>query len=582
MNYERLRNGMANFVENPHDNADYLKELYAGLSWKVKLLFYFPTSRKRLSSEDSKKLFYRVVHEYLVRNRPVAQFTTPIGDSILSREEIDNIVANFGGHFSISSNISSSDAYVLRYLSEFIRFQIPIKLEYHYNRVCESLKIPFGSLESILSTPTLWLSFYYSELCLLVDSDVLEVKFHGNSIHLIPVTGFEKVMRQYWFSEAIEGMSTQSDNQNIKDLLVMATKQRRLSSKIINTAVDFILDKVFSIHVMYLGQELKSNESYLLLRKLIAFSIFIERNFLLGVTETTSSEICVQAGLDKNFLAIIDNVITNPACESNSFVVKAGDAYRHGTLGFKYGLKTLAGDIFHYREKNLGEINFGGVLGGKFEILYLSEYVKRCSYRSYKVYPGLKSKKGKDNVLGYDVDFIFYDIERNFYYFVQVKYSVHKLPKYFSEQYRFFNDANFIGKGSRQIRIFKDHCFSDVVIQKKLKNLGLGGASNDNSAFLVVHNIPYLNFYENDGVVFYEWNTFRSILNGGIQFAKVNGKVHEVNIGFKGEFENPSALIEGYFNEKLVGPHFNNAYQAFCSMMCISKIENYSLYSKML
>lgn len=64
-------------------------------------------------------------------------------------------------------------------------------------------------------------------------------------------------------------------------------------------------------------------------------------------------------------------------------------------------------------------------------------------------------------------------------------------------------------------------------IRKKLgqqKYKGLERATNENSHFVFLHNIPFLNFYQSDGIYFYEWNLFRNLMQG----AKVNFKQHGI------------------------------------------------------
>ncbi|WP_075186535.1 hypothetical protein [Teredinibacter haidensis] len=583
MNYERSQDEMLGFVENPRKLSEYLLDLSIAQSWKERVFSSIRLLQGNLSPDESKRLFYKVVANYLMHNCIDDAPSLSKADRVTSLEELDKAIENFRKHFSIDTAISTNDKDISKYLLEMIRLQMATKMEYHQNRVCESLGIPFSSGESILSMPHVWLSFYYSELCLLVNSDVLHVKFYKNRIYLMPSHRFEKEMLQYWFSETIEGLSTQSDDKNIKAILAStALYSRKIPFRRMEVVVDFILDKVFSIHVKYLDEYLKENESYQMLRKLIAFASIVERNFMSGIYETRSSDISGAAGIESEFLSEIDKVVSGSNSECNAYVTKRGDTYRHGTLGFKFGLKKLAGDMVKFREGERAQGTFGGVLGKKFEVEYLKKYIERCSYRKYKVLPGFKSKKVKDNIDGYDVDLILRDVERDFYYFVQVKYSLHKLPKYFSEQYKFFNDKDFMGKGFKQIRTLKNHCFTDDVIRKKLISSGARGASAENSAFLVVHNIPYLNFYECDNIVFYEWNTFRAILNGGLQFIDIDGKHEEVRVGFKGEFEDPIGLIDGYFNEPKFGPHFQRGYHAFCSFMSRSSVGNYTLLCKML
>tara|TARA_R110002072_G_scaffold47597_1_gene130728 strand:- start:55 stop:246 length:192 start_codon:yes stop_codon:yes gene_type:complete len=61
MNYEKLHDGMTSFAEKPYVFPEYLEDLSLALSWKERVFSSTRLLRGWLSSDESKRLFYKVV-----------------------------------------------------------------------------------------------------------------------------------------------------------------------------------------------------------------------------------------------------------------------------------------------------------------------------------------------------------------------------------------------------------------------------------------------------------------------------------------------------------------------------------------
>ncbi|MAM88853.1 MAG: hypothetical protein CME36_16235 [unclassified Hahellaceae] len=582
MNYDVADKEFLKFVENPMANKEHLLPLFSDLGLFDKLIFRIKPLRIFITKEKARKQFFKIVYDYITTESEAPNKLEGLNDNALAGAGIEKLINTASAFFKITTPYTHHPVEQVRTrASKSLHIQLATKIEYHLNRICEAQDSPFTVGGTFLSNPKQWITFYLSELCLLVDTGWLIVILRNNTIYIQPSDLFFKNMRRYWFSEIIEAMSDVSDSEAIRSVLAtLGTNLAEIPSWKSSAIVDLMLDKVFSINSRYIVDALRGNDNYKLIRRLIAFAIAIESRLLNGFSETSRREILQFHGVEKGTLELIDFVLADSA-EANAFVKIQDDSYVHGLLGFKYGARKFVGSIVSHASRKISDQNFGGILGEKFEEDYLYNYIKSCNLQRYEAWPGLQSKRG-DAVQGYDVDIIFHDKIRKFYYFVQVKYKCYDLPKYFSEQYRYFTDKGFNGKGIRQLSTFKNHCFSDEIIINKLKSKGIRGVSQSNSAFLIIHNIPFLNFHEKDGIYFYEWNTFRSILNGGLQVVRMEHGVDENFVGVEGNFESPDFIIDRYFEEQKFGQTLSVDYELFRSMYCEFDVNNYSIYSKML
>jgi hypothetical protein len=199
----------------------------------------------------------------------------------------------------------------------------------------------------------------------------------------------------------------------------------------------------------------------------------------------------------------------------SNFVVYEDRFFKRGNQQFKFGLKKLAGIVL---EESLTESKDPkGDIGKSFEADYILNYLKSLNFFGYESY-GVFKPSPAARIRGYDIDVILKDTKENLFFFIQVKYWFNNLPIHLDEKIKFFNGNDVRDKVFRQLVKLKEN-IEEEEIRNKLLDLGLEDARKDNSYFILLHNVPFLNFYEYAGVIFYEWNSFRNLLQQGRVFA---------------------------------------------------------------
>jgi hypothetical protein len=79
----------------------------------------------------------------------------------------------------------------------------------------------------------------------------------------------------------------------------------------------------------------------------------------------------------------------------------------------------------------------------------------------------------------------------------------------------------------------------------------------------LLHNLPLLNFYELDGIYFYEWNLLRNILrNGRVQYRN-NDDIAERYVLNKARLHRPQEMVEAYFEDGQDAAQMEQAYQLY-------------------
>lgn len=586
MNYQGIDRDLVDFAENPYKHISYLEDQLSPISLKNKILFKIKPLRYFISSTESKNLLYGRIVELLKQGINEKQLDSDIDEITDPQEQWENVRSIIGEYFCLftpylevykrdKAELNPIDLYLQRFLSN--------KIGYHCDRICESLDLVVEKSMNIISDRNLWLAYYLSELCFLIERGLLFVKIYFNNIYIYPTAEFGRVLKRYWFSETMENTSIEAEKQFFNTLFSELDFGVLIYSKeLMDSAVDLIIDKVFSIRKDYLSSEYKESENYELLRSVVAISILIETSSLRKVPylDFRLIEQCpyISEKACHLFRTSVSLEIEKKAI--GELIHKTELGYVRGYLDYKYGLKKLVDKVLQNPLRPKSEQNWGEKLGVEFEEKYLLKYINDVKYKHYKALPGIKSK-GKEKIKGYDVDLIIYDTERMHYYFVQVKYVTHELPKYFTEQYTFYNDKK-IQKGITQLKTFKDNVFTDNTIQQKLASRGVKKLQPQNCTYIFLHNIPYLNLHEEDGIFFYEWNTFRGILNGGEIINISKDSVFKNRVETNAKFDSPESIIEEYLHNEETGAAFRNNMNTFFSLTSHFELGEFSISSKAL
>lgn len=123
---------------------------------------------------------------------------------------------------------------------------------------------------------------FLSEAYLLLSNNMLKLCFKGNDIILEPSKAFKDRMKGYWFSEILESNSKISDMKAYHDMSIYLKNNMAIPKELADTSIDYVLDKVFSINVRFITEDICVNQRYLFLREIIYFSLVLECCSLVG------------------------------------------------------------------------------------------------------------------------------------------------------------------------------------------------------------------------------------------------------------------------------------------------------------
>jgi hypothetical protein len=165
---------------------------------------------------------------------------------------------------------------------------------------------------------------------------------------------------------------------------------------------------------------------------------------------------------------------------------------------------------------------YNQLIGDFFENTYLKKYFKtgiqECS-DYYKIHEnGIEKHEviDLDRKEKLDIDFIIEDLRRNRFIFVQSKYVRIGGTAYIAGDLDHLSGSFW--KGINQIEGAKK-AFESGMLDEVLINKGVVGATVDNSTFAIIHNVSNFDFQLlESGVVSYEWNTFRNLIQDGRYF----------------------------------------------------------------
>jgi hypothetical protein len=391
--------------------------------------------------------------------------------------------------------------------------------EYNKSRVSEKLNINLNGLELFPKFPNLWLVFYFSEILYFLLNDDFKATFSQGVVILAPHEKYDISFRRDWLSGDSEG------NSNIADLLSLKSRENfiyrsRITLENSEDIVTMCLDKIFSLKSSMLSEKLQNCKDLVTLKEIVLFSACVEcasykenyipESFFRKRTDIRDKTI-------NSLIAVLRKDRKDKSIASlENFVLYENRFFKRGLQNFKFGLKKLAGAVLKESLTDLKDPK--GDIGKSFEADYILNYLKGLDYFGYKARGEFKPRTGSK--YKYDIDLVLEDVEQKLFFFIQVKYWFSNLPIYLDEQIKFFNDKNKVQHAvAHQIAALKDN-MDERSIRDKLIACGLGGARKSNSYFILLHNIPFLNFYEFSGVIFYEWNVLRNILQNGRVFVQ--------------------------------------------------------------
>lgn len=556
MLFNQVDTALLHFLQNPLRNIDYLEKNCPEPKWHTRWLHRQPLLRWMLTHKQLKSLIGTELADSLRALKASLRTQLQPNPELIGTDNFDLYINTLKAYFHLeipARYFRNAPPSALESLSFYSKIALSNKLEYTCNRVTENLDLDESYVYSTLSHQQLWITYYLTETYFLLTQDLMQAKYRRGKILITPTPALLPGLRQRWLAEASEFHSNMSDRIYLQSVGGLLANGGSLSFQQRDALTNYILDKCLSIHVGYISPDLENNSRYQYLRDIVFIATFLEIRTYQGHRNThygafsayvnPASLSCMASALSSAQLPKVDS--------AQSFIAVRGSDYIRGALNFKYGLKKLVGFLLGDFKDPANPHDVKSLFGNNFEREHMIDYIRDIDEQRYRVHSGFKAKNNA-KIKKYDIDLVLEDTSHNTFYFIQAKYRLSAQPTFLSEQYEIMQRSDFKKGYALQLLELKNN-LADPSIRDKLNGLGLSAATEQNSHFILLHNLPFLNFYNHQGVCFYEWNLFRNILKNGKISISHNLNIREEHTLQGEQLNDPESIVEAYFGPTTSG-----------------------------
>lgn len=391
-----------------------------------------------------------------------------------------------------------------------------------------------------------FISFYhFSEALFLVFCGFGHVKKMENHFSIFP--GSKNTVRQFhreWLARYWESTSAQA-NIAYTDFLPYDAIHTPVFEAVIHEMGKGLRDKIFSIPSESYSDRLTGFESLKLIDKMCTIVSLCLWCLLKGQMSVAPYSLLQRVGVMQDDIEQLKQLQSSVFAPDRIFDFR-NDGIRLANPSFTIQLRQLLVKLFALLPKEeSGRIN--QVLGEYFEKDYLREYFSTKLNEvetHYIIHPGILDHEVPKIDEKLDIDFIVEDCRRQRLLFAQVKYLKAGGTAYLLGDLQYAQNTS-LQNGISQIRAAKN-ALSNGHLTDILQKRGLGHCTLSNSTFLVIHNVPNLDFQmTSDGISLYEWNTLRNLLQDGrCTFGHTRESMQEWRYHEPLPIENPDATIE--------------------------------------
>lgn len=349
--------------------------------------------------------------------------------------------------------------------------------------------------------------FRMNELLSLCISGNVKVRMFNKKMVFSPMgSQAKKEFYSTWFARYIETSSNLSFIKSILEILKLS--KGRIGEEILY----YVFERVFSLKPAELPKEaleLACVKTVLNCLRIILFSMYyFENNNVNNIdVDELSKELNISSNDIKTILSLQRSQLV-----SEQFISERNNRLYVNFIMFIKCIRSF----FDVLAKDFGEDSIrDSLIGGKCFEEYSIKKLISCDSKyqeRYIIFDGINRGDVKiENEL--DVEYILYDKKVGFYYFIQTKYSIFGERSFFDGEVKQIQKD--ILKGLKQLRSAKS-LFKDGKLMSVLKNIGIEQATLHNSCFVLLHNIPQLDYKEtNDKIALYDWGSFKNLLNNG-------------------------------------------------------------------
>jgi len=530
--YHGLDKGLVDFVYNPIKYKDYLKRRVGpsreGLGGLIDRI-----TEKKTDLQIFEECLFNLLLQAEKQIESLLSFSCEVVE--IERESALEQIKEYL-RIIVKADPTQLDSQSYRAeMYEYIDNQIATTFGYHADRISELYQLETGRLlssaGSVIIPPML-----LSEIYAFIRLNYIDLERQKGGFILKMNDRFLPEFHAHTLTELLESNSTLSLQYYLSGV---ATKinRRFITIELAQEAITYVLDKVLSLQERYLSDAVREGEHFELIKGCIAImlvsEVFSMHKCNVPASFLINNGICSASVI--NFVVSNLSALNPKQVRLFSVLSFVKGEFSRGNLEFNLATRHLvyaASNLYSDRNKRDNNLL---VFGDAFERDYIYRYASTLDRNRYKIYPSI-SPGNKADVKGYDIDLVIEDVLFGQFYFIQVKYKKTRLPKFFSERC-YELKTGFIRDYERQLRVFRDNLLHPS-IQRKLrqdKYKGLERATTDNSHFVFVHNVPFLNLYGCNGIYFYEWNFFRNLMRGGMMLWEGRG-------GFGHEKQKPFPL----------------------------------------
>lgn len=419
-------------------------------------------------------------------------------------------------------------------ICDSVNLQIDRMLESFHVGACNGSRFDAENLSDFIAF------YFFSEVLFLALTGVGSVSTSESVFTVAPADRAAVAeLHRKWFANYWESTSSAASIAYV-DYLPKGADRGPAFSEVIKLLGQMFRDKIFSIPAkdmpLKLGQ-LESMSWMTRLSELVALCMWCQ---LKNDMRYAPFSLLDRFEISRDHVSILKELISRYPQPDRIFAFSS-----HGVRITNPTLTTQVRAVLNDLVNELSEKQLNSYLGDFFENEYLSEYFSGEDMKSrYRAHAGFLAHEVNNDTLKPDVDLIIEDMQRSWYYFVQVKY--HKIggkAYLLGDLEHILSDK--LRKGIRQITDAKlameSGALKDVLVSR-----GLTDASLTNSTFMLVHNIPNFDFCVlPQGVVSYEWNTLRNLFRDGeVRY----GHTRQENAVWRNEapmpLEYPDAVID--------------------------------------
>ncbi len=349
--------------------------------------------------------------------------------------------------------------------------------------------------------------FYLNEVLFYIENNLAILAKEDNVIWIKSKAKYKDYYYRKWFAKVWDDASKKSIMSFTVFFNIVLTNDQIINE--LDNLSSFILDRLFFIHPDYTLKKYKNKNSYQYVYKLCRFFILLNiikdnkislNDNLIGLLEFNKDNFLNDLLENQKKLNILDR----------GLIVNKNEIYLVNTVDLQNILKS---SLFQKYNNDVTKIS--REFGKLFED-YVHQYCKDHFSKDYEIRTETINCNDIEECKGMklDIDMTIYDIKRNFYYFIQIKYTLISQP-YLKDEIKAICDNKSFQNGIKQLKNFHI-AITYKAFKDKLKEFNIK-IKNNNYALILLHNTPQYDFQEIGDIKLYEWNTFRNLLDKGKQ-----------------------------------------------------------------